>query len=231
MNSKVLIWDLPLRVFHWSLALAFAGAYALGESERWRNVHVALGYAAVGLICFRLVWGLAGTRYARFRSFAFTPAEAWRYLSNLLQGRPAHYVGHNPAGSWAIFGLLALGLATGLSGWLLYGSIGGEALEDAHEFLANAWFALVVAHVVAVIASSILHRENLPRTMLTGYRRASPEEAVPDARAGVGASLLLATVAFIAGWIGWGATGSRPANDATDPAHREMADRRAVDDD
>lgn len=231
MSSKVLIWDLPVRVFHWSFALAFTGAYALGESERWRDVHVALGYAVLLLVAFRLLWGLLGTRHARFRSFAYTPAEAWRYLKGLLQGRTAHYAGHNPAGSWAIYALLGLGLATGVSGWLRYEDVGGEALEDLHEILANAWLGLVVAHVAAVIVSSALHRENLPRSMLTGYRLGLPGEAAAGPRTAVGVGLLLATVALVAGLLLRGPADGRGAPDATVAAQSEMARPAHRDDD
>lgn len=231
MNSRVLVWDLPVRVFHWCLALAFGGAYLLGESERWRDVHVALGYAAIGLVCFRLAWGFVGTRYARFASFRYTPREAWRYLQGLLRGRVAHFTGHNPAGSWAIYGLLALGLATGVSGWLRYEEVGGEAFEDVHAALANAWLGLVVLHVAAVIVSSVLHRENLPRAMVTGYKSGTPDEAVPDAKAVVGAGVLLAAVAVVAGSIGWAGdrhgTPPRPGG----AAQNEMADSARKGDD
>lgn len=231
MNSKVLVWDLPVRVFHWCLALAFAGAYLIGESERWRDVHVALGYAAVGLVCIRLVWGFVGTRYARFASFRYTPRQAWQYLNGLIRGRAAHFTGHNPAGSWAIYGLLALGLATGLSGWLRYEEIGGDAFEDVHAVLANAWLGLVVLHIAAVIVSSVLHRENLPRTMVTGYKSGTPDEAVPDARPAIGVGVLLVTVVLVAGWIGWGGQfrGKVPGSAAS--AQSEIAARARRDDD
>jgi len=171
MSSKVFVWDLPVRVFHWSLALAFGGAYVFGESERWRSIHVALGYAVLGLIAMRILWGFIGTHYARFSSFAFSPAAALRYLKDLVGDRVQRHVGHNPAGSGAIFGLLILGLGTCVSGWLRFEEIGGESLEDVHEVFANLWLVLVVVHVIGVIVSGILHRENLARALVTGYKR------------------------------------------------------------
>jgi cytochrome b len=182
-------------------------------------------------VCFRIVWGIVGTRYARFASFRYTPVQAWRYVSDLVRGSAARYTGHNPAGSWAIYGLLALGLATGVSGWLRYDEIGGDAFEDVHAVLANAWLGLVALHVAAVIVTSVLHRENLPRTMVTGYKSATPDDAVPGARPVVGAGLLLATVALVSGWIGWGGAvgGKEPGSAAT--AQSEMAARQRKDDD
>jgi cytochrome b len=190
-RARILVWDWPVRAFHWSLALAFALAYALGDSEKWRNVHVALGYGVLALIGFRLVWGIIGTRPARFAAFIRSPRAAARYLAALVRGQPAEHTGHNPAGGWAIVGLLLLGLATGASGWLRYQDIGGERLEDLHEALANAWLALVALHVVAVIASSLLHRENLARAMLTGRKRGLPAEGARRAHGLVAVALVL----------------------------------------
>ena len=100
-KSKLLVWDVPTRVFHWLLALSFAGAFVTAESERYRDVHVALGYTVLGLVAFRLVWGLIGTRYARFWSFAYGPRSVLTYVKSLFTRSPQHHLGHNPAGSWA----------------------------------------------------------------------------------------------------------------------------------
>ena len=83
MEKRILVWDAPTRLFHWLLAASFAGAFLTGDSERWRDIHLLLGYTVAGLIGFRLVWGLIGTRYARFRSFLFSPREMLRYLRSL----------------------------------------------------------------------------------------------------------------------------------------------------
>ncbi|HET7525957.1 MAG TPA: cytochrome b/b6 domain-containing protein, partial [Burkholderiaceae bacterium] len=104
--KPVLVWDAPVRVFHWLMVLSFAGAYLTAESERWRLLHVTLGYTMAGLLAFRIVWGLIGTRHARFASFVRGRAAVMRYLRSLLGGRPEHHAGHNPAGAWAIVALL-----------------------------------------------------------------------------------------------------------------------------
>jgi cytochrome b len=166
--QRILVWDLPTRLFHWLLALSFAGAWLTAESERFRDVHVLLGYTMIGLIGFRLVWGLVGTRHARFSAFVRAPAAAVRYLKSLVTGRAEHYVGHNPAGALAIVLLLLLGLAAGVSGWLTYNEIGGEWLEEGHELAANLMLAVVGIHVLGVLVGSLAHRENLVRAMVTG---------------------------------------------------------------
>jgi cytochrome b len=184
MSRKTLVWDLPVRIFHWSLAGCFAIAYALSESERWRNVHVWLGYAVLSLLAFRLLWGFVGTRHARFSSFRYGPLDAVRYFKEALAGRPRHYTGHNPAGSWAVYAILLLGLATGVTGYLNFNEIGGEGLKDvleeAHGALANLWLGVVVLHVSGVAFSSLVHRENLVRAMVTGFKRGDGAAAVSE---------------------------------------------------
>lgn len=199
MTTRVLVWDVPTRVFHWLLAVAFAGAFLTAESEAWRDVHVLLGYTVLGLIGFRILWGFVGTRYARFRSFAFSPSQTLTYLKSLLGRSPRHYLGHNPAGSWVIYGLLALGLASGISGYAVYNEIGGEWLEELHEAAANSMLALVGVHIAGVLVSSLLHRENLVRAMISGYKAGEPGQGLHRAHWLVGAGLLAGAVAF---WTG-----------------------------
>jgi len=169
-STKVLVWDLPTRVFHWLLVLSFSGAWITADSERWRDVHVLLGYTVLGLIAFRLLWGLVGTRYARFESFTFAPRAVFDYLKSLATFEPRHYLGHNPAGSWAILALLALLATTAATGWAAYAEIGPRWLEELHEVAAKATLALVLVHVAAVFVSSLLHRENLVGAMVSGYK-------------------------------------------------------------
>jgi cytochrome b len=201
MATRILVWDIPTRVFHWLLAGSFAGAFLTAESETWRDLHVLLGYTVVGLIGFRLLWGLVGTRYARFRSFAFRPSQVVGYLKSLLGRSPQHYVGHNPAGSWVIYGLLLLGLITGVTGYATYNEIGGEWLEELHEGAANSMLALVGVHIAGVLVSSLLHRENLVRSMISGYKTGEPGQGLRRAHWLVGAGLLAGAVAFWSGVI------------------------------
>ena len=201
LKKSVLVWDAPVRVFHWLMALSFAGAYITAESERWRLVHVTLGYTVAGLVVFRLLWGLVGTRHARFASFVRGPKAALRYLGALLRGRPEHHAGHNPAGALAIVALLLLAGAVTASGWAHYSQLGGEWLEELHEGVANAMLALVGIHIVAVVVSGWLHRENLVGAMVTGRRRVSPQEGIRSAWRAVAGLLLVAVLGFW--WMQW----------------------------
>lgn len=172
-TERILVWDLPTRLFHWLLAASFAGAWLTADSERWIDVHAMLGYTFAGLIAFRLVWGFVGTRYARFASFVKGPQAVKRYLLSIASFRPEHHVGHNPAGGWAVLALLGLGAVTALAGFLSFNDTGGDWLEELHEGAAGAMLALVLVHVGAVLVSSLIHRENLVRAMLSGFKRRS----------------------------------------------------------
>jgi cytochrome b len=201
MQRRVLVWDAPVRVFHWLMVLCFFGAYASAESERWRLLHVTLGYTMIGLVGFRLVWGLVGTRHARFASFVRGPAAVLRYLRSMASRHPEHHVGHNPAGALAIVALLGFTLVVAASGWATYNEIGGEWLEELHEGAAEAMMALVVVHIAAVVAASWLHRENLIGTMISGRKSGAPHDGVARAWRGLAALMLVAVLGFW--WLQW----------------------------
>lgn len=200
-TSRILVWDLPLRVFHWLLAISFAGAFLTAESERVRDIHVMLGYTVVGLLGFRILWGFLGTRHARWSSFAYGPGAVMAYLRSLFTRSPAHHVGHNPAGSWAIYAMVALGLLTGISGYAVYRDIGGRWIESLHEGAANTMLALVLVHVAAVIASSLLHRENLVAAMFTGCKTGPTHEAIGATRWATAITLVAAVAVLWSGIV------------------------------
>ena len=128
-----------MRVFHWLLVLSFAYAFVTAESKRWRLVHVTLGYTVAGLIAFRLIWGLVGTRYAWFHQLcARSPPRCWLYLRALLRGgNPEHYVGLARRSGWAIVALLGALLTA--SGWATYNEWGGDWLEELHMRPGNGF--------------------------------------------------------------------------------------------
>lgn len=192
MKTSIRVWDLPTRLFHWLLVASFAGAWLTAESERLQLIHVTLGYTVAGLIAFRLVWGVTGTRWARFRSFLPSPSAAINYAKALIGKAPEkHYTGHNPLGALAVYALLLLGIIVTASG---YGYLQQDQdwLEEAHELAANGMLALVILHVAGVVISSLKHKENLVRGMVTGRKTGEPEEAIPGNRVIPG--LLLAAV-------------------------------------
>lgn len=167
----VRIWDMAVRIFHWSLVASFGVAWA--SADDWRLLHEWAGYAAAGLILFRLVWGVLGTRFARFSQFVRSPGHVAAYLRDIATGREARYLGHNPAGGAMIIALLVVMSALCFSGWLYTTDAywGEEWVEELHEFLANAMLALVALHILGVVLASLRHGENLVRAMVTGRKR------------------------------------------------------------
>ena len=196
MKQKILIWDVPTRVFHWLLVGSFAGAYYNADSERYRDIHVILGYILLGLIAFRLAWGFIGTRYAQFGSFLFKASEVVAYFTSLKDPGTKQYLGHNPAGSMAIWLLLTLGVISGVTGVMVLQDVGGDPVVEWHDWVSEAMLVVIVLHVLGVIISSVMHRENLVRSMVTGYKIGKPEQAIHYAYTWLGVAILVAAALF-----------------------------------
>lgn len=195
------VWDPLLRLFHWSLVVSIAVAWITSEgSETW---HEWVGYVALGLIGFRLIWGVVGPRYARFSQFIRGPKQVVQYAEDMLSKREKRYIGHNPLGAVMVVALLTMTAATGVSGWLMveperlamlpdmptlvasafassdddeeheYGKE-EEALEEIHEALASLLLVLIFLHIAGVVYASRRHKENLARAMVFG-RKPAPD--------------------------------------------------------
>ena len=212
--QRILVWDIPTRLFHWLLAASFAAAWITSESDEWLSVHTFFGYLMLGLIGFRLVWGLVGGHYARFKAFLYTPLAGLAYLRQALTGGGARHVGHNPAGSQAVYLLLALGLAVGLTGLLVQGGeeqhgaaagwLGyalGKMIKEGHEAVAALMLLVVLGHLMGVVLESLLHKENLVRSMVTGMKQAPLGDPASKPFRLVGALLMAAVVAFGVWWF------------------------------
>lgn len=212
--QRILVWDVPTRLFHWLFAAGFAAAWLTSESDEWLSFHAFFGYLMLGLIAFRLIWGVVGGHYARFASFCYSPLAGLSYLRQALAGGGARHAGHNPAGSQAVFLLLVLGLAVGLTGLLVQGGeeqhgaaagwLGhalGSLLKEGHEAAAVLMLLVVLGHLLGVALESRLHQENLVRAMVTGMKLAPPGEPASRPYRLVGVLLLVAVVAFGAWWF------------------------------
>ena len=196
-NTTVKVWDWPVRVFHWTLAASVLGAFVTGENEDFERLHQTLGWVAAGLIAFRVVWGLVGTRYARFTEFISSPAQVWAYIKSLRSGQPQHFVGHNPVGAVAVMLLMGLTALSVYTGWLALAEDAAEWLEEAHEIAANTLITVVLVHVIGVLWGSRTHGENLLKAMLTG-RKTAPSEAGIHRNWGVlGLAMLMAVAWFV----------------------------------
>jgi len=172
MERAVKVWDPFVRVFHWSLVASIAVAWFSGDG--WKALHLWAGYAAASLIALRIVYGLIGPRNARFSSFVPRPSVFAGYVRDMIAGREARHLGHNPAGGAMIMALIVTLSSVCLTGWLQTTDMfwGEDWLEEAHEALANGLLVLVALHVGGVILASVRHRENLVAAMVTGRKRA-----------------------------------------------------------
>jgi cytochrome b len=203
------VWDLPVRITHVLLITCVAGAWLTREA-RLADLHAVFGYCALGLVTFRVTWGFVASGHARFASFAYGPHAVLQYLRDALRGAPRHFTGHNPAGGWSVFGLLALVGAASISGVLTLGGIHGDgpvpgmlgfaaadAMRELHEWLAWAVLILALLHVCGVAWGSRVHRENLVGAMITGRKTAHGDESGDAPRhIATGLAIAVAAAAF-----------------------------------
>ena len=170
------VWDLLVRIGHWTLVISIAAAWLTRHGAgKW---HEWLGYAVLGVVALRVVWGLVGSPYARFTQFVRSPANALHYTKQILGGHEPRHLGHNPLGGWMIVALIITITGVCISGWLYTTDQywGVTWVEELHEGLTNFLLALVALHIGGVVFSSWRHGENLVAAMIHGRKRA------PDAR-------------------------------------------------
>jgi cytochrome b len=196
LRQMILVWDMPVRVFHWLLVICFAGAWLTSESERLQMIHYAFGYTACLLVLIRLVWGVIGTRYARFSQFLKSPKAVLGHFMAMLRGHPHHDVGHNPAGGLVMVALMLLILVIGLSGYLSVKEVLGDFAGEIHESVSSLALAVVILHVLAAIIMSLLEKQNLVRSMVNGKKQGMPEQAIRYPQYLVGAVILLGSLYF-----------------------------------
>lgn len=137
MTETLRVWDPLIRIFHWSLVAAFAIAWLTAEEVQ--PVHEVAGYVVAGLVAFRIVWGLVGPRYARFSQFIRSPGATLAYLDDMLRGREARFLGHNPAGAAMIVALLAALSGTAFTGWLMEDPTRQALLPGLPQIVAPAY--------------------------------------------------------------------------------------------
>lgn len=175
---KVLVWDLSVRIFHWALVTLVATAWRTGGSgSHW---HEIAGGGVAGLIAYRLLWGVAGSRHARFTDFVKGPRAILTYVRALVSGEPRRYIGHNPAGAAMIVCLLVV-LATLCTTGVMMKSVaffGVPWVETVHETAATALIVLIPMHVLGAVVASRLHRENLIGAMVSGHKNITSETIV-----------------------------------------------------
>jgi cytochrome b len=180
--ERVRVWDPVVRVFHWALVTAFAASW--WTQEQHYDWHLVAGYTVLGLVALRLVWGFLGSRHARFADFVRGPRAVLGYLAQVARRRAPRYLGHNPAGGAMIVAVLLVMLAVTLSGIALdaaenrAGPLGdttlfrhADAIVRVHVVATDLSLVLIALHLLGVVHTSLAHRENLVRAMITGTKR------------------------------------------------------------
>lgn len=189
--NKILVWDIPARLFHWAFAAALTAAMGIGlladHEQPLFQLHMIFGIAALFLLGVRVVLGLVGSRYSRFASFPLRPGEIGRYLVNAALSKTKLYVGNNPGSALAAVLMFLLVPALFISGI----EFGGEALEELHEPLAWALLAVVSLHLLGLAWHTFRHRENLALVMVTGRKAGRSEDAIPSSHAAWGMAVFL----------------------------------------
>ena len=168
--QQVKVWDLFVRVFHWSLVTLFMlNSFVLDEDGIW---HEYAGYAIAILLILRIFWGLVGSKYARFSSFLPSISASKEQMKDILRFKGSSHLGHTPLGALMIYNLIfSIGLAC-VFGVMM--GIGGmdkvKWVEEAHEIFANWALISVFVHIGGVVVESVLSRSNLVKSMITGYK-------------------------------------------------------------
>ena len=180
---KVRVWDIPTRLFHWSLVAAYAGVFFTSKNERFLEYHTIAGYVALGLVAFRVLWGFTGNRYSRFRDFVKGYTEVGSFLKKAIRLGFPRYIGHNPAVGWVVVFMLVLTAVIVSTGIVTYGgeenrgvlagvfSFGAaNAARNVHILLADVAIAAIVTHICAALFHDFVMKENIILSMITGTK-------------------------------------------------------------
>jgi len=211
---SIRVWDLPTRLFHWALLALVVAAFTTGQLGGNLIVwHGRIGLAIVGLLVFRLVWGLVGSTYARFVNFIPSPRQVLNYLRGHWQG-----LGHNPIGALSVLALLALLIFQAGSGLMANDDIAFEGplyplvskdtsdwLSGWHRQIVNLLIGLVALHLSAILFYALVKKDNLVRPMITGVKEVADRAARPAVGGGPAAFVLAAVIALGAVWAASGA--------------------------
>jgi cytochrome b len=213
-EERRLVWDLPLRLFHWLLVLSLGALWATGEAGfDYMQYHMYLGYWTLGLIVFRLIWGFVGPKHARFSSFVTGPTGLWRYARGLAAGTMIQSVGHNPLGGISVIVMLVLvafQITTGLFATddiLWTGPYNGavdsdtaEKLTSLHHLNFNIILAAVALHIMAIAFYFLFKKQNLVGAMVHGKKLVPEHEAITKSEI-VKAVIVIALSAALVYWL------------------------------
>lgn len=180
MNLKS-VYDLPTRFFHWSFGGLFVGAFVIAKTfdddSAQYPYHKILGLTLAFAVVLRILWGVVGSRYAKFSSFALRPTELFHYFKNFFDLNAKRYWGHNPASSWAALTMMCLALGLALTGFLMSQDINKDFFEDIHEVLSYVFVTIAGLHILGVIIHTIRHKDPIGMSMIHGKKQVTAEEA------------------------------------------------------
>lgn len=197
--SRVLVWDLPTRIIHWLMAVGFLSAatiaLVLGDESPLFPFHAIIGLALALLVLLRIVWGLLGTRYARFGSLGFGPVALAGYMKGAVLGGAKRYMGHNPGSAYAAIAMLVILAGLAATGFML--GRGNEGVKEVHEALAYAMLAVVGLHLLGIAAHTLRHRENIASSMVHGRKSGDDAAGIASAHPAAGFAVVALTVAWV----------------------------------
>lgn len=169
------IYDLPTRMFHWLFAGSFLTAFTIANTVDDESTafawHMLAGLIMVFTVLLRIVWGVVGTKHARFSDFHLNPAALFQYIKGVFTGKNIPRAGHNPASSWAAMLMMFLAIGLGVSGYLMASGSAGDVLEDAHELFADLFIGVVFLHLAGLVLHNLKHRDQLSKSMVSGNKQ------------------------------------------------------------
>jgi cytochrome b len=158
IRKRMMVWDSPIFFTHWLLAFCFLGAILTQESEKFRLVHVTMGYTMLGIVGFRVIWGFIGSKYARFTTIKPRFLRVRENIQAIFRGDKEFSIGLNALGFIAAYLLMGLVLLVSASGYLIFNEIGPELISEVHELVGNLLIAVVVVHVGSIVLNAMYQR-------------------------------------------------------------------------
>lgn len=206
MKNKLLVWDLPVRLFHWLLVIALVAAWYTSDGEKGLiDIHLKIGYFILGLITFRVTWGIIGTKYAKFSQFLPSKSKIINYVEKSKQDKSYTTLGHNPLGGLMVVFMLTLLLSQAISGLFMnddifttgpyYGSVSSSVQKFMSTIHRNGFDVIIVVsllHIGAIFYYLLSKKINLIKPMITGYKFSKDEKS-----SGINSSKLLLAVIVI----------------------------------
>lgn len=226
-SKTIKVWDLPVRIFHWSLVVLFVTAYVTNSlGGDYFIYHLWSGYALIILVSFRIVWGLVGTYHARFSHFVKNPVATTKYALSVFKKKDTHYLGHNPLGAVMVVFLLVAILVQAITGLFtndeifnvgpLYAYINDELslqLTSLHRQLFYWILGAIALHIIAVIVHVVFKRDNIVRAMFSGNKNLPTQEdsqttqskddqvSISSSKIGLAIVILIVLIAILAAVI------------------------------